>query len=595
MLTKEELEKKYPGKKIEKLKYLDLWGKDLENVDILSELKSLKIISLSGNKISSLKPFQELVNLKELFLRNNNISNLDEINYLKGCPKLKSLWLQENPICSNIDEYKKNIIEKLPNLETLDDTPINEIKNQFNKENKDNDKKKERENNETDIVIQGTEGNDEINKINENDNENNKNTNTKKQENNIIDDINDLILENEKKDKKEEDLKKTKNSLLSTNKENKLEDLILSYDKEESTKDKTNINEDNVSNNNLIDSKSDIFKTGFSYINKNETQNLNKEINNLNNNENNNINQENKEENNPINIPDIKNLSIKEPNNELLNDILRNVDTSQTFIKKANSNQIPSPNLENKINDNNNFTKNLNEMIANANINPNISQTYKPEGNTRINNILKDVKSSQTMERKNDNEIKKILGEINSSQTINKIQDQEVNNILKDVETTATNFNKVNNDGLINNNLKNNEPNKNLQSIDDIRKIFNNDYPSNNLYGNNIKDTRINNIFKSELINSETSSFFNKSNRGSEKNKPVIPKFSQNFHYEYENRNNMENDPNNNDNNGQSNKYNINPNHMHKINAIINLLEDLNLQNLLHVKNQIVKLIESKN
>ena len=46
MLTKEEIEKKYPGKKLEKIKYIDLWGKDLENIDLISNLKSLRIISL---------------------------------------------------------------------------------------------------------------------------------------------------------------------------------------------------------------------------------------------------------------------------------------------------------------------------------------------------------------------------------------------------------------------------------------------------------------------------------------------------------------------------------------------------------------------
>ena len=454
MLTKEEIEKKYPEKKLEKIKYLDFWGKDLENIDIISELKSLKIISLSGNKISSLKPFQDLENLIELYLRNNNISNIDEIDYLKKCPHLKSLWLQDNPISKNTDEYRKNIIEKLPNLESLDNTPIKEIKNELNTKNIDNNKKKEH--NETDLVIQGTDGNDEISNINENENINNSDNNkTKKKMKNDIDDLNDLILDNEPKNhNNQEELKKTRDDLLSTNKENKLEDLLLSYEKDESTKDKTNIvNETDNTNNNLLDSKSDIFKTGFSYINKNETQNLNKEINN---NENKNINQENKEENNTLDISAIKNLSIKEPNNDLLNDILRNVDTSQTFIRKANSNKITNTNLnmDNNINDNNNFTKNLNDMIKNVNPNPNTSQTFKLEGNTKINNILKDVKTSQTMGRKNDNEIKKILGEVNSSQTMNNIKDQEINNILKDVETTATNFNKVNDNDLINDNLK---------------------------------------------------------------------------------------------------------------------------------------------
>ena len=206
------------------------------------------------------------------------------------------------------------------------------------------------------------------------------------------------------------------------------------------------------------------------------------------------------------------------------------------------------------------------------------------------------------------------MGDVNSSQTMNNKKDQEIKDILKDVETTATNFNKINNNNdnnninLNDNNIKENnnkDPNI-LQSIDDIRKIFNNDYQGSyvnnniNLYGNNnIKDTRINNIFKNDLISSD-SSFFNKS-RSRVQNKPIIPKFNQDYEYNY-NNNNIDNTSQNNQNdnysynsnNKQNNKYNINPNHMHKINAIINLLEDLNLENLLHVKNQIVKQIESR-
>ena len=128
MLTKEIIEKKYPGKKLEKIKYLNLWGEDLENVDIISQMKSLKVISLSANKISSLKPFEKLENLKELYIRNNNISNIDEIDYLKDKANLKSLWMSDNPVSKNEKEFRKAIIEKLPNLATLDNTPIPEIK-----------------------------------------------------------------------------------------------------------------------------------------------------------------------------------------------------------------------------------------------------------------------------------------------------------------------------------------------------------------------------------------------------------------------------------------------------------------------------------
>lgn len=598
MLTKEQIEKKYPGKKIEKLKHLNLWGKDLENIDIISQLKALKIISLSANKISSLKPFQDLEDLKELYLRKNNISNIDEIDYLKKCKNLKSLWLEDNPIyINNIDEYKKKIIEKLPNLENLDNIPINDIKNGINK-NINN------QHVETDIVVQETNENKSIleddanNEKNGNKNNIDKNK-TIKNNDQIVDDINELIIDNDPMNNKEKDLKKTKNSLITSN-ENKLEDLLLSYDKEEKTNDKTNINDETTNNNtNVLDSKSDIFKPGFYNLNQNETQNLNKDIMNpkIENKDNKDI--INNENDNPMNISGLKNINIekekeKEPNNELLNDILKNVDTSQTFLKKYNSNKEITTHLninnlnENNINaNNNNFTKNLNDMIKNTEINSNINQSFKIGGNTGINNILKDVQTSQTMVKKNENEINKILGEVNSSQTMNKQKDQEIKNILKDVETTATNFNKSKSD---NKNINN------FQSIDDIKKLFNNDYSNNNninnLYSNNnIKDTRIKNIFKNESVSSNGSSFYNLS-RSKVQDTPVIPKINNNYDTSNYEQNNQKD--NYNSKNEQNNKYNIDPKHEHKITAIINLLEDLNLENLLHVKNQIIKLIESK-
>ena len=387
---------------------------------------------------------------------------------------------------------------------------------------------------------------------------------------------------------------------------------------------KTN-NNNATKSNILIDSKSDIYKTGFSHINKNETQNISKdiinqsptdenkknkdkdkdiELNKNDKNDNNIINEDNKEMPDPLlGATALKNLGIdKEPNNELLNDILRNVDTSQTFIRKNKANKSFKLNMNNNLdeNSNNNFTKNLNDMIKNVNINTNISQSFRVGENTGISNILKDVHTSQTMVKRNDNEINKIFGDVNSSQTMNKKKDQEINDILKDVETTDTNFNKINNNNINDINQLNKKGNiQNLQSIDDIRKMFNNDYPNNNnmnnLYeNNNIKDSRINNIFKNELISSD--SRFLSNGKGKGPDKPVIPKFSQNYGYNYDKGSN-DNDNNNNipyKLKGQNNKYIINPKHMNKINAIINLLEELNLENLLHVKNQIIKQLESK-
>jgi len=235
-------------------------------------------------------------------------------------------------------------------------------------------------------------------------------------------------------------------------------------------------------------------------------------------------------------------------------------------------------------------------MIKNANMDIS-SQSFRLGKNTGLTNILNNINTSQTMPRKIENNVSNILREINTSQTMNKRKDQQVNDILKDVETTTTNFNKGNIDMNDINNLEKNNANPNFQSIDDIKKMFNNDYPrnndNNNLYGNNnIKDTRINEIFKNEKITSDSMLPSNNKDKG-----PVKIEYDNNFinkNYEYDYDKRLDTDNGQNDGNGGNNKnYNLNPRHENKINAIINLLEDLNLENLLHIKNQIVKMMKS--
>ena len=144
---------------------------------------------------------------------------------------------------------------------------------------------------------------------------------------------------------------------------------------------------------------------------------------------------------------------------------------------------------------------------------------------------------------------------------------------------------------MFNNNIEK-DNNQNLQSIDDIKRIFNNDYPRsnnfNNLYGNNnVKDLRPNNIFKNEFISGDNMS--NNKQKGPYKleyNNNINDMMNKKKEYDY-------GAPSGNGNNkkGDNNNFNLNPNHMHKINAIISLLEDLNLENLIHVKNQIMKMV----
>ena len=135
MLSEELLYQKIKHKNLSEVKVLNLYGNDLEDIQILKKLNNIEILSLSLNKISSLKPLKNCLHLKELYLRKNNISNLSEINYLTNLKNLKILWLEENPI-SNLPNYKIYILNKLPQLVKLDNYEINNIKiNKYIKRN----------------------------------------------------------------------------------------------------------------------------------------------------------------------------------------------------------------------------------------------------------------------------------------------------------------------------------------------------------------------------------------------------------------------------------------------------------------------------
>ena len=81
-LTKDLLLSKCKTDKLGAIKNVNLWGNDLDELSLLSELPNVEIVSLSLNKIASLKDFQTCYKLQELYLRKNLISELSEVRYL---------------------------------------------------------------------------------------------------------------------------------------------------------------------------------------------------------------------------------------------------------------------------------------------------------------------------------------------------------------------------------------------------------------------------------------------------------------------------------------------------------------------------------
>ena len=120
MLTEEIILSKYPHySSISEIKKLYICREEIEDISLISKMKNLEIISLTSNNISSLYPLSKCINLREIYLRNNNINSFEELYHLKNLSKLKTLWLEGNPISKNIS-YIEQVSYILPQLQNLD-------------------------------------------------------------------------------------------------------------------------------------------------------------------------------------------------------------------------------------------------------------------------------------------------------------------------------------------------------------------------------------------------------------------------------------------------------------------------------------------
>ena len=76
-------------------------------------------MAVSVNKIHTLSDLAHCGNLEELYIRRNEISTLSEVHHLTRLPKLRVLWLADNP-CAEASKYRLSLLRTLPNLQKLD-------------------------------------------------------------------------------------------------------------------------------------------------------------------------------------------------------------------------------------------------------------------------------------------------------------------------------------------------------------------------------------------------------------------------------------------------------------------------------------------
>lgn len=85
------------------------------------------LIDLSHNQLRSIQPLSHgCTQLTTLLLDHNVLSSFSEIYRLNGHPKLRSLSLSQNPLCT-YDGYRSIVICLLPHLDVLDGKTILQV------------------------------------------------------------------------------------------------------------------------------------------------------------------------------------------------------------------------------------------------------------------------------------------------------------------------------------------------------------------------------------------------------------------------------------------------------------------------------------
>ncbi|XP_069184448.1 dynein axonemal assembly factor 11 isoform X9 [Procambarus clarkii] len=122
-LTEDMVVARSKGSDLHNVRKLNCWGSELSDVSVVRKLENVEVLSLSVNRISTLADFQHCPNLQELYIRKNNIADINEILYLRQLPKLKSLWLADNP-CAEFEQYRLTVLRALPHLQKLDNVAV---------------------------------------------------------------------------------------------------------------------------------------------------------------------------------------------------------------------------------------------------------------------------------------------------------------------------------------------------------------------------------------------------------------------------------------------------------------------------------------
>lgn len=110
---------------LNQVKKLNCWGAELSDISVIRKLRNVEVLSLSVNSIATLSDIQNCSNLQELYIRKNCIPDISEVCYLRDLPRLKNLWLEENPCAEgDADLYRWTVLKNVPQLQKLDNVGV---------------------------------------------------------------------------------------------------------------------------------------------------------------------------------------------------------------------------------------------------------------------------------------------------------------------------------------------------------------------------------------------------------------------------------------------------------------------------------------
>ena len=103
---------------LEQLEELYLSENKIEKIEHLETLTNLRTLDIGMNVVRVVEGITTLTNVEELWLNNNAVEHMRDIEAIKELPKLKTLYLEHNPVASD-PQYRNKVVMLAPGIQQV--------------------------------------------------------------------------------------------------------------------------------------------------------------------------------------------------------------------------------------------------------------------------------------------------------------------------------------------------------------------------------------------------------------------------------------------------------------------------------------------